>query len=251
MCSVFAHAKIIGETVEYKVQNTTLKGYLVYDHAITGKRPAVIVIHEWWGLNDYPKHRATMLASLGYIAFAADMYGEGKTADNPNDAQKYAGESMKDVSFLKDKFQSVIDLLKKNEHVDSTKIAAIGYCYGGGVVLAMARMGVDVKGVVCFHGSLATAAPAQPGSVKAKILVCNGGADKFVSENDIKNFKEEMKTAGVDYKFVSYKGALHAFTNPAATKLGKQFHMPIAYNRVGDKKSWKEMEKFLKTIFHH
>jgi dienelactone hydrolase len=249
--SVIADAKIIGKVVEYTANNVALKGYIVYDNALKEKRPAVIVVHEWWGVTDYPKKRAEMLASLGYVAFAVDMYGSGKVADNPGDAQKFAGESMKDLSLLKAKFVAAIELLKKNEHVDSTRIAAIGYCYGGGVVLNMARAGVDLKGVVSFHGSLATTTPAEKWNVKAKILVCNGGADKFISENDIKNFKQEMKAAGADFKFLSYKGALHAFTNPAATELGKKFNMPIAYNKVGDKKSWEEMRRFLKAIFNN
>jgi dienelactone hydrolase len=247
--SIMAHAKIISKTVEYTADNATLKGYLAYDDSFTGKNPAIIIIHEWWGLTDYPKRRAEMLASLGYVAFAVDMYGDGKIADNPGDAQKLAGESMKDPDMLKEKFMAAIEFLKRNEHVDSTRIAAIGYCYGGGVVLNMARVGVDLKGVVSFHGSLATATPAQKGIVKAKLLVCNGGADKFVSENDIKNFKKEMKAAGINYKFLSYKGALHAFTNPEATELGKKFNIPIAYNKEADKRSWKEMRRFIKSIF--
>jgi dienelactone hydrolase len=250
LVSSVTHAEIIGKVVEYTANNVALKGYIVYDNALKEKRPAVIVVHEWWGVTDYPKKRAEMLASLGYVAFAIDMYGDGKTADNPTDAQKYAGESMKDLSLLRAKFQAAIEILKNNDLVDSTRIAAIGYCYGGGVVLNMARAGVDLKGVVSFHGSLATTTPAEKGTVKAKILVCNGGADKFISENDIKNFKQEMKAAGADFKFLSYKGALHAFTNPAATELGKKFNMPIAYNENGDKRSWKEMRIFLKRIFN-
>jgi dienelactone hydrolase len=249
VCSFIAHAEIIGKVVDYTANNVALKGYIAYDNSLKEKRPAVIVVHEWWGITDYPKKRAEMLASLGYVAFAADMYGDGKVADNPGDAQKLAGESMKDLSLLSAKFAAAIDILKKNEHVDSTRIAAIGYCYGGGIVLNMARAGADLKGVVSFHGSLATTTPAEKGNVKAKILVCNGGADKFVSENDIKKFKQEMKAADVNFKFLSYKGALHAFTNPAATELGKKFNMPIAYNENGDKKSWKEMRRFLKEIF--
>jgi dienelactone hydrolase len=249
VCSFIAHAEIIGKVVDYTANNVALKGYIAYDNSLKEKRPAVIVVHEWWGITDYPKKRAEMLASLGYVAFAADMYGDGKVADNPGDAQKLAGESMKDLSLLSAKFAAAIDILKKNEHVDSTRIAAIGYCYGGGVVLNMARAGAELKGVVSFHGSLATTTPAEKGNVKAKILVCNGGADKFVSENDIKKFKQEMKAADVNFKFLSYKGALHAFTNPAATELGKKFNMPIAYNESGDKKSWKEMRRFLKAIF--
>jgi dienelactone hydrolase len=251
LVSSVTHAEIIGKVVEYTANNVALKGYIVYDNALKEKRPAVIVVHEWWGVTDYPKKRAEMLASLGYVAFAIDMYGDGKTADNPTDAQKYAGESMKDLSLLRAKFQAAIEILKNNDLVDSTRIAAIGYCYGGGVVLNMARAGVDLKGVVSFHGSLATTTPAEKGTVKAKILVCNGGVDKFISENDIKNFKQEMKAAGADFKFLSYKGALHAFTNPAATELGKKFNMPIAYNKVGDKKSWEEMRRFLKAIFNN
>jgi dienelactone hydrolase len=221
--SVITHAEIIGKVVEYTANNVALKGYIVYDNTLKVKRPAVIVVHEWWGVTDYPKKRAEMLASLGYIAFAVDMYGSGKVADNPGDAQKFAGESMKNLSLLKAKFVAAIELLKKNELVDSTRIAAIGYCYGGGLVLNMARTGIDLKGVVSFHGSLATTTPAKKGVVKAKVLICNGGADKFISESDIKNFKQEMKEAGADFKFLSYKGALHAFTNPAATELGKKF----------------------------
>ena len=251
LVSSVTHAEIIGKVVEYTANNVALKGYIVYDNALKEKRPAVIVVHEWWGVTDYPKKRAEMLASLGYVAFAIDMYGDGKTADNPTDAQKYAGESMKDLSLLRAKFQAAIEILKNNDLVDSTRIAAIGYCYGGGVVLNMARAGVDLKGVVSFHGSLATTTPAEKGTVKAKILVCNGGVDKFISENDIKNFKQEMKAAGADFKFLSYKGALHAFTNPAATELGKKFNMPIAYNENGDKRSWKEMRRFLKSIFNN
>ena len=247
--TVISHAEIICKTVEYTADSVSLKGYLSYDNSITGKRPAIIVVHEWWGITDYPKKRADMLASLGYVAFVADMYGDGKIADNPGDAQKYAGESMKDLSLLKAKFLAARDLLMKDENVDPNRIAAIGYCYGGGVVLNMARLGIDIKGVVSFHGSLATKMPAEKGKIKARILVCNGGADKFVTGKDIDNFKKEMKNAGTHFKFISYDGALHAFTNPAATELGIKFSMPIAYNEKADKKSWKEMQKFLAVIF--
>jgi dienelactone hydrolase len=242
-----ARAEVIGKAVEYTADGVTLKGYIAYDNSIQGKRPGVIVVHEWWGLTEYPKKRADMLAKLGYIAFAADMYGDGKTADNPADAQKYAAESTKDISVLKDRFSAVIDILKKDELVDPDNIGAIGYCYGGGVVLNMARAGFDLKGVVSFHGNLTAASPAQKEKVKAKILVCNGGADKFISDESINNFKNEMKSAGVDLTFKSYKGALHAFSNPAATELGKKFKMPIAYNEKADKLSWAEMKKFFKS----
>ena len=242
-------AKIVGKAVEYKAGDITLKGYLAYDNSIQGKRPGIIVIHEWWGLTDYPKKRAEMLAKLGYVALAADIYGDGRTADNPGDAQKSAGESMKDVNLLRSKFLAAMDFLKQDEHTDPTQIAAIGYCYGGGVVLNMARAGVDLKGVVSFHGSLGAIIPAEKGKVKAKILVCSGAADKFISGKDIETFRQEMKDVGADFKYIAYKGALHAFSNPDATALGKKFNMPIAYDEKADKSSWSEMQKFFKTIF--
>lgn len=246
---LLAFAKITGKTVQYKAGDVTLKGYIAYDNSLKGKRPAVIVVHEWWGLNEYPKKRAEMLAKLGYVAFAADMYGDGKFVDNPTDAQKSAGESMKDPGLLKSKFLAAMEVLKQDEHVDPSKIAAIGYCYGGGVVLNMARAGVDLRGVVSFHGSLGAVIPAQSGNVKAKILVCSGAADKFISEKDVEGFKKEMKDAGADLTYVAYEGALHAFSNPKATEIGKKFNMPIAYNEKADKGSWTEMQKFLKTVF--
>jgi dienelactone hydrolase len=242
-------AKVVGKTIDYKAGNVTLKGYLAYNTAYKGKRPGIVVVHEWWGLTKYPKMRARMLAQLGYVAFAADMYGDGKTANNPTDAGKYAGESMKDSSLFMSKFVAALDYLKSDKHVDPAKIGAIGYCYGGGVVLNMASAGVDLKGVVSFHGTLAAVKPPQKGNVKAKILVCAGGADKFNSEKDIEKFKAEMKDAGAALQYVTYKGAEHAFTNPDATKLGKKFKIPIAYNKKADKESWVAMKKFFKEVF--
>jgi dienelactone hydrolase len=246
---VLAFAEVVTKAVEYKAGDITLKGYIAYDNSIKGKRPGVIVIHEWWGLTDYPKKRAEMLAKLGYVALAADMYGDGKIADNPADAQKFAGESMKDVNLFKSKFLAAMDFLKQDEHTDPTRIAAIGYCYGGGVVLNMARAGVDLKGVVSFHGSLGAVIPAEKGKVKAKLLVCSGAADKFISAEAVDGFKKEMKDAGANLKYVAYEGATHAFSNPEATAMGKKFNMPIAYNEKADKGSWSEMQKFFNTIF--
>jgi dienelactone hydrolase len=245
-----ANAEIIIKAVEYKADSVTLKGFIAYDSSIKEKRPGVVVVPEWWGITEYPKKRAEMLAKLGYVAFVADMYGDGKVADNPGDAQKFAGESMKDMTLLKAKFVAAVDQLKKDEHTDPTQVGAIGYCYGGGVVLGMARAGLNLQGFVSFHGSLGTQKPADKGAIKGKVLVCNGGADKFIPDKDISAFKEEMKAAGVDYKFVSYEGALHAFSNPNATEIGKKFNMPIAYNEKADKGSWKEMQAFFKSVFN-
>ena len=240
-----AVAEVISKTVEWKVGGGTMKGYLVYDNSIKGKRPGVIVIHEWWGLTDYPKKRAEMLAKLGYVALAADMYGDGKTADNPADAQKFAGESMKDANLLKSKFLAAMDFLKQDEHTDPTRIAAIGYCYGGGVVLNMARAGVDLRGVVSFHGSLGAVIPAEKGKVKANILVCDGEADRNTSPEVIEGFRKEMENAGVNYRFISYPSAKHAFTNPDADERARKFNSDnIGYYKQADLASWNDMITF-------
>jgi dienelactone hydrolase len=246
---VTAEPKIVGKTVEYSAQGMVMKGYLAYDENIKGKRPGVLVVHEWWGLDDYARKRARMLAGLGYTALAVDMYGEGKVAMHPDDAGRFASELMKNFDVAKARFMAAMDFLKQQETIDPTRIAAIGYCFGGGVVLNLAREGVDLKGVASFHGGLTAVNPAQPGSVKTKILVLNGGADKFTTPEQINAFKQEMKAAGADFKFISYPGAMHSFTNPEADVWGKKFNLPVAYNANADKKSWDELKKFLKMIF--
>jgi dienelactone hydrolase len=240
-----AFAKVVGKTVEYTADGTVLKGYLAYNDKIEGKRPGVLVVHEWWGLNDYTRRRARMLAELGYTALALDMYGEGKQAAHPDDAGKFASEVMKNFDTGKARFLAGEDFLKKQPTVDPDRIAAVGYCFGGGVVLNMARQGADLKGVVSFHGSLAAVKPAETGAVKAKLLVLHGADDKFTTPEQIDAFKQEMTTAGADYKFIVYPGAMHAFTNPDATAYGKKFNIPLAYNKKADKESWVEMKKFL------
>ena len=244
-----AFAGVVGKEVQYTSDSLTMKGYLAYDDAKITKRPGILVVHEWWGHNAYARKRAEMLAGLGYVALAVDMYGDGKQAEHPDDARKFATEVMSNMQAMKSRFMAAMDLLKNDEHVDPDRIGAIGYCFGGGVVLNMAREGANLKAVVSFHGSLSAQHPAEKGVVKSKILVCHGGADKFESKEDIANFRAEMKNAGVDMKFVVYPGALHAFTNPDATELGKKFNMPIAYNETADTQSWAEMEKFLTKAF--
>ncbi len=249
MSVVASRAGVVGMQVEYSADSVMLKGYIAYDDAIKDKKPGVLVVHEWWGNNEYVHKRADMLAALGYVALAVDMYGDGKQAGHPDDAGKFAGEVMKNMPVMKARFNAGLDLLKLHEAVDPARIGAIGYCFGGGVVLGMARDGANLKGVVSFHGSLATQSPAEKGKVKAKILVCNGEDDKFISADDIKNIKAEMKSAKVDFTFVNYPGAIHAFTNPGATETGKKFGLGIAYNEKADKKSWVEMQEFFKKVF--
>ena len=246
---IYAEPKVGGKTVEYSAQGVVMKGYLAYDANIKGKQPGALVVPEWWGLNDYARRRARMLAELGYTALAVDMYGDGRVVTNPQDAGKLSSEVMKNFDVAKARFMAAVDFLKAQSTVDPNRIAAIGYCFGGGVVLNMARDGVDLKGVASFHGSLSPVKPAQAGAVKAKILVVNGAADKFVTPEQIESFEKEMKAAGAELQFVSYPEALHSFTNPEATELGKKFNMAIAYNANADMKSWDELKKFLKTIF--
>ncbi len=237
------------EEVTYKVDTLSMKGYLAYDAAIKEKRPGILVVHEWWGHNAYARKRADMLAQLGYVALAVDMYGDGKQADHPGDAMKFASQVMQNMDQAKARFTAGLEKLKSYPAVDPQKIAAIGYCFGGGVVINMARMGVDIEGVVSFHGSLATQMPAQKGAVKAQILVCNGADDSFVTPEQIEAFKQEMDNAGVKYQFISYAGAKHSFTNPDADLFGQKFDMPLAYNAEADQKSWEDMKSFLNKIF--
>jgi len=242
-------AAVVGKEVDYHSGDTLLKGYIAYDDSIKGKRPGVLVVHEWWGHNAYARHRADMLAKLGYTALALDMYGNGKQAKHPDDAGKFAAAVRNNMPEAEARFRAAMEVLKANKTVDPKRIAAIGYCFGGGIVLEMARRGVDLDGVVSFHGSLGTSEPAKKGLVKAKVLVLNGEDDPFTTPEQIAAFKQEMEKSGVDYRFISYPGAKHAFTNPKATELGKRFNLPLAYNAKADKASWAEMKRFLKQIF--
>ncbi|MEM9487730.1 MAG: dienelactone hydrolase family protein [Myxococcota bacterium] len=240
---------IVGEEVTYQADGVTMKGFLAYDRAATGPRPGVLVVHEWWGHNDYARQRARMLAGMGYTALAVDMYGDGKRAEHPKEAQAFAGAVMGDITVAKGRFLAAAELLKGHETTDPDKLAAIGYCFGGGVVLHMARLGVDLDAVVSFHGSLATQSPAQAGQVKAKVLVCNGADDPFVTAEHIAGFKQEMDAAAVDYRFENYAGATHSFTSRAADEYGKKFDLPLAYNADADQKSWQAMQDLFATVF--
>ncbi|MDH3976749.1 MAG: dienelactone hydrolase family protein [Deltaproteobacteria bacterium] len=242
-------SEIRGEELAYSEGGTSFKGYIAYDDGIKEKRPGILVVHEWWGHNEYARKRARMLAEKGYVALAVDMYGDGKKAEHPDDAGAFAGEVMKNMESAKRRFEAALDTLKKHKMTDSGNMAAIGYCFGGGVVLNMARMGVDLKGVVSFHGSLGAAVESKPGTIKAKVLVCNGKEDAMVSPEQIEAFKKEMKKAGADYHFKNYEGAKHSFTNPDADKFAKKFDLPLAYNKKADRQSWNDMQRFLSDIF--
>ena len=244
-----AQAAVQGKEVSYQANGTTLKGYIAHDDAFKGRRPAVLVVHEWWGHNEYARKRARMLAELGYTALAVDMYGDGKQAHHPDDAGKFAAEVSRNMPLAKARFEAGMELLRKQKTVDANQIAAIGYCFGGGVVLNMARMGEDMKGVLSFHGSLGTDNPALPGKIKARIISFTGEADPMIGADKVAAFRQEMESAGADYRVVTYPGAQHAFTNPEADELGRKFNLPLAYNPEADKDSWQQAMVFLKEIF--
>ena len=236
------------DNVEYSADGVNMKGYVVYNDSVKGTRPAVLVVHEWWGNNDYSKGRARQLAEMGYIAMAVDMYGDGKTAANPDEAQKLAMPFYTNPQLAKTRLDAALAKLKTYAQVDTANIAAIGYCYGGFVVLNAAKLGEPLNGVVSFHGNLSGVAPDK-NLLKAKILVCHGAADQFVSAQEVANFKKQMDSVGASYEFKTYPDATHAFTNPAATEMGKKFNMPIAYNAAADSASWSDMKNFFATIF--
>ncbi len=240
---------LVEKEITYQSDSTTLKGFLVYDNNIKGKRPGVLIVHEWWGLNDYAKQRARMLADLGYTAFALDMFGDGKTATHPQDAQKFASFIFSNLKVGEERFMAAYNFLKKQETVDPIDIAAIGYCFGGGIVLHMASIGTDLKAAASFHGSLGAVVPPKKGEIKAFLLVCNGADDPFTTQDQIETFKAEMDSADVQYEFINYEGAVHSFTNPGADSLGKKFDMPLAYNEKADKDSWQQMQKVFKKVF--
>lgn len=244
-----AYAAVQGREVVYEENGTTLKGYIAYDDSIKGKRPGVLVVHEWWGQNEYARKRVRMLAELGYTAMAVDMYGNGKVVDNPDDAGKLAAGVYKDMPVAKARFEAAMRLLREQKTVDASEIAAFGYCFGGGIVLNMARMGEDLKGVASFHGGLGTTTPAQPGMIKARIISFSGDADPTIGPDTVAAFKKEMEHAGADFRVVIYPGAKHAFTNPAADVLGKKFNLPIAYDAKADKDSWEQAKAFLSAVF--
>jgi dienelactone hydrolase len=241
-------AAVVGKEVSYQAGDTVMKGYLAYDDAVTGKRPGILVVHEWWGHNTYARKRADMLAELGYTALAVDMYGDGKTADHPDNAGKFATAVRQDQDMMQARFNAARHYLNSNETVDPELNAAIGYCFGGSVVLSMARSGADLDGVVSFHGSLGGLPPISD-KVTAKVLVANGADDPFVGKDSIDIFKEDMEMAGVDFEFINYPGAKHSFTSPEANVYGEKFGLPLEYNAEAGKASWQKMQEFLDSIY--
>ena len=236
--------------ITYKVGDFEMKGYMAWDASRTDRRPGVLVVHEWWGHNAYARRRAEDLAKLGYVGFAVDMYGNGKTASHPKDAGEFAGAVMSNPDAAQARFEAAIAALNGFELTEGSKTAAIGYCFGGGVVLHMARRGLPLAAVASFHGSLGTKEPVtEKGKITAKILVAHGADDPFVKKETIEAFKQEMADAGADLRFRAYEGAVHSFTNPDADMFGQKFSLPLKYNAAADEQSWAEMKALFAEAF--
>ncbi len=240
--------KVKGEEVTYATDSTNLKGYIAYDENAKGKRPGVLIVHEWWGHNDYVRQRANMLAELGYTAIAVDMYGDGKLADHPDDAGKFASSVMTNLPEATARFNAALDLLKSHDSVDGDKIGAIGYCFGGSVVLTMANSGADLDAVAAFHSGVQL--PVMPNDkLKAKVLVCNGADDPFISPESITAFKAAMDSIRANYDYISYPGVKHSFTSKEADANGEKFGLPLAYDADADEKSWASLQKLFAESF--
>lgn len=237
------------EVVRYHAGGKDLASYLAYDAARKEKRPGLIVLPEWWGMNDYLRRRARELAALGFVALATDVYGEGREAADPAEAGKLMGGLFANVPATGDVLKAAYDQLRNHPLVDPDRIGAMGYCLGGALALHTARIGVPLKGVVSFHGALTAAHKAKKGDFKASVLICHGEADGMVPAEDQAAFHKEMKELDVDYQFVSYPGAKHGFTNPEATDKGKKFGLPLAYDERTDRQSWEDMKTFWTKVF--
>ena len=225
------------EPIDYVAGDLTLKGYFAKP-SNEGQYPCVLVVHEWWGCNDYVHTRADMLAAEGFAALAIDLYGDGKTATDGDEAAKLMNTLLGTPNAVLNRFIAALNLVKSRSDVDTSKISAIGYCLGGAVVLNMARASLDLNLVASFHGNLATDHPASEGQIKARVAVFHGNDDVMIPSEQVSAFKAEMDAAKADYLFVGYDGAMHGFTNPLATERGQKNNLPLAYNEVADGDSW-------------
>lgn len=239
-------AEVHTEKLAYQADGKLMIGYLAYPAGAQGLMPGVLVVHEWMGLNDYAKHRAEQLAALGYVALAADMYGAGKVATNTTEAAQLATALKQDRPALRRRAAAALAALKDVKLVDSTRMAAIGYCFGGTTVLELARSGADLRGVVCFHGGLETPLPAAAHTIHTAILACQGADDPFVPAKEVSAFEDEMRSAGADWQLILYGGTVHAFTNPDS---GHDPTHGLAYNPSSDRRSWQAMTAFLRERF--
>ncbi len=244
-----ARAAVVTKTVAYEQGGAKLQSVLVYDDATTGLRPGVLVFPEWWGLNDYVKGRARQLAQLGYVALAVDMYGDGVTTTDPKKAGELAGQFY-GKPLMAERAQAALDQLVKTGLVNDQQVAAIGFCFGGAVCQTLAYSGAPLVGIVSFHGSLVPAPADAAGKTHAKFLICHGALDPFTKPEAVDAFKKSLDEAKIDYQFVIYSGAVHAFTNPDADALAAASGLKgIGYNAEAAHRSWALMQQFFDEIF--
>jgi dienelactone hydrolase len=246
MCSLDARAAVKTKTVDYKQGDTALEGYVAYDDSLSGKLPGVIIVHEWNGIGPYVKKRAEQIASLGYVAFCIDIYGKGVRPKDMKEAGEQATLYRNNRQLMRERARAGLEEMKKMERVDTSRIAAMGYCFGGGVVLELARSGADIRGAVSFHGNLDTPHPEETKALKAKILVLHGADDPHVTPEQVSAFQSEMRKAGADWQMNIYGNAVHAFSNPDA---GNDPSKGAAYNKEADHRSWEAMKLFYREIF--
>ncbi|WP_425501962.1 dienelactone hydrolase family protein [Phragmitibacter flavus] len=245
--SAVAKQDIVASALEYKAGKTLCEGWHAYDQAVTGKRPAVLIIHQWTGVSDNEKMRAHMLAGLGYNVLAADIYGKG-IRPQPPESGKEAGKYKQDRTLYRERLLAALDTLKKDDHTDPSKVFVIGYCFGGTGALEVARSGAEVLGVVSFHGNLGTPTPQDAKNIKCPVLVCHGADDPYVPAAEVEAFKKEMDDAKVTYEFIAYPDAVHSFTQKNA---GSDNSKGAAYNSRADAKSWVSMQRFFKDALEN
>lgn len=243
---VSVQAEVQTKRIAYEHDGAQLEGVLTWDDAKEGKRPGILVVHEWWGLNDYAEKRAHKLAELGYVAFALDMYGKGQVTEHPKQAGEWSSKIRSNTDQWRARAMAGMKILQEQEMVDTDNMAAIGYCFGGSTVLQLAYADAPLKGVVSFHGALVT--PSEIDSIDAKVLVCNGAADAFVPPEDVQKFEKEMQAISADYALVSYGGARHGFTNPDAGEFGID---NLKYDAQADRRSWSHMKLFFNELFRN
>ncbi len=240
---------ILTSRIEYMVGDTSHQAYLAYDDELAESRPGIVIVHEWWGLNDYIVRRTHMLAELGYTALAIDMYGGGQTAASPDEAGALMTGVLNDMETGSAALKAGYELLLDQPGVDRERTAAIGYCFGGAMVLHMARIGMPLKAVASFHGALGSFHSAAPGSIGAKMLVCHGAADSMVTMDDLEGFKKEMDTAGADYEVLLLDGAKHGFSNPEASVNAEKYGLDLGYQEQADAHSWSAMRTLFDEVF--